>query len=170
MKITYEKLITYGNYATNWLSKEENKNTKLAYAIERFGKKYPKYIKEYQEVLDERQAKINDAYTDFASEDKDKNIDRLIVKNDKGEVTYTENKYTRENKKLCDNKIISINKEYNNILSEFLSKEVEIETYYCSSIPSNLSFSETEAFTGIIIESVLKINHLNGQEKHLQEA
>lgn len=168
-KITYERLITYANYATNWLNKEEkNKNTKLGYAIERFGKKYPKYIKEYNEILDERQFQINDAYTDFASEDADKNIARLIVKDDKGNVTYTENKYTRENKKLCDAKIRSINKETNDILLEFISKEIEIEPYYTTSIPDNLTIQEIEAFTGIIIEPA-KVSS-NGQEKKMQEA
>ena len=165
-KITYEKLLTYAQYATAYINRGEK--TKLAYAIERVGKKYPKYIKAYNEITEERQAKISDAYTDFASEDADKNIMRLIVKDEKGNVTYTENKYTRENKKACDEKIRNINKEYNNILQEFIYKEVEIEPCLTTSIPNNLTNQEIEAFTGIIIEP-LKVN-LNGESKHLQEA
>lgn len=167
MIITYEQLITYASYASAWLSREENKSTKLAYAIERFGKKYPKYIQAYQDLLDDRQSQINDAYTDFASEDAEKNIMRLIVKDDNGKVTYSENKYTRENKKACDEKIRTINREFNQKANDFLRQEVEIESYYSASIPENLTNQELEAFTGIVIEPI-KIS-VNGQQT-LQEA
>lgn len=169
MKTTYDKLISYANYAAQWLDKGDNKNTKLGYAIERFGKKYPKYIKPYQEILEELQVKVNDVYTDFASEDAQKNIMRLIIKDDKGKVTHTENHYTRENTKLRDAEIRKINKEYNDIITSFLETELEIEPYYSPSVPKNLTPLELEYFTGIIIEPKLEVS-LNGHSKELQEA
>lgn len=172
-KITFEHLIRYGVYASQWIEKEENKNTKQAYAIEKFGKTYQKYAKPHTEIKEDCQAEINDAYTEFASEDANGNIDRLIVKDDKGIVTYTENKYTRENKKLCDAKIRAITKKYTEKLEQFLLTEVEIQPYYCPSVPSNLTNQEREAFEGIVLAPTISDDirvGLNGESKYLQEA
>ena len=165
-KITYEKLLTYAKHATAYISRGER--TKLAYAIERFGRNYPKYISAYDEIIEERQAKINDVYTDFASEDSDNNIMRLIVKDEQGKVTYTENKYTRENKKLCDEAIRKVNREYASILQDLIYKEVEIEPHFTTSVPDNLTTQEMEAFMGIVIDPVKASS--NGHAKHLEEA
>lgn len=173
-KITFEHLIRYGVYASNWIEKEVNQNTKQAYAIEKFGKTYQKYAKPHTELKEECQIEINDAHTDFASEDANGNIDRLVVKNDKGIVTYTENKYTKENKKLCDAKIRAITKKYNEKLEALLVTELEIEPYYCTSVPTNLTNQEREAFEGIVIAPISANSDihvgLNGGSKHLQEA
>lgn len=167
MQITFEKLIEYNNCAATWLEKDKaNQNTKLSYAIDRFSKRYNKAMEPYNDIIAESNALINDARTDFASEDADKNLSKLIVKDERGNVTYTEYKYTKENKKLLDQKIRAINKETQKQIQEFLLKTVEIEPYFCISFPDNLTEYEKEIFAGIIIDpKMLEVVPLNGQEK-----
>jgi len=151
MEKTYQKLMEYNSIASSWLQKDKsNVNTKMAHAITMFGKRYIKYLKPYDDIVNDRNEKLQDEKVRFASEDDDKNISKLIVKNDKGEVTYTEYKYTRENQRLLNHAISQLNKDANDKIEKLLSTTLQIEPYYCTSIPY-LTDIEKDAFGGIII-------------------
>lgn len=169
-KMTYEKLMEYNSIAGVWLKKEpSNQNTKLGYAISVFSKKYNKYLIPYNDIVNDRNERIDDAKVTYASEDEDKNLLKLIVKDDKGQVTYTEYKYTKENQNLFNKKVIIINKEANLKIEDFLCQEIEIEPYYATSLPNNLTEIERAAFTGIVINpsAVMEVSQNGKVEKEL---
>ena len=144
-----------------------NQNTKLGYAITVFGKKYNKYVKPYNEIVDARNEELEEAKTMLASEDDKGNLLKLIEKDDKGVVVYTEYKYTRENQALLNKKISIINKKANSKIEELLVKEIKIAPYYTTSIPASLTVIELEYFTGIVIAPIEV--KANGSLKQLQD-
>lgn len=158
-KVSIPKLLEYNSIAAAWIGKDpDNKNTKLAYAIEKFSKNYTKAIKPYTNLIKKASVDIEDAQTDFQKEEKGILI-WDIIKDDKGSESRVR-AYSKHDKKNLEKKLRSIKDELElaieSLFEESEKTPIEIEPYYIKNLP-DLTERELEAFTDIIIEPVPEI-------------
>jgi len=131
IKITYERL--FGEFepaAMVWLASGDNAKTKLGYAI---NKLRPRIKKERERYAN----KLEDVNIDECSVDEKQNI----IRNDEGPPDDQGYVFTKEGKK-----------KRNKRRTELWESETEIEAYFATSVPEDLSAADREAFMGIVIE------------------
>lgn len=129
MKKTYNQLSTYISLSNKYVAKKEaekNEN-KLTYAIIKVGARLTK-------LMDRIQEDANDV-----------NVDHCMTDERTGAILKDENKelkYTKEG-------LRARNLALKNIFGE---TEYEIEPYYCTAIPNDLTQFEKEIMSGIVID------------------
>jgi hypothetical protein len=125
-KTTYEKLFTFSHIAQAWLNAGKDRvNTKLGYAITRLAPRLQKLERKYQNA-------IADIQIDCCEVDER----GIILKDERGEFRFTKVGLKDRNRKQL----------------ELLEAEIEIEPYYASQAPDDLSESEREAFEGFVLK------------------
>ena len=124
---TYEKLFDYALTAQRWIAKDAaNKNTKLGYAI--VNKMEPR-VKKAAEGFNVR---IEDLNIDHASVDEK----GVLLIGEKGEFRYTKEELKKRN-----------------TAQRALQQETcEIEVYFATALPEDLTEQEIENFTGFVIK------------------
>lgn len=129
MKITYNKLSTYVKVCNAYVAikQEEKKENKLTYAIIKVGERITKLMDRVQEKVD------------------DLNIEHCMTDEKTGAILKDEHKdlkYTKEGLK-------ARNEAMKSVLGE---TEYDVEPYYCTEIPSDLTQFEKEVMSGIVID------------------
>jgi len=125
MKTTYENVSLFLNVAQSWLSRDrEHRNTKMGYAIMRISIRANKLMDRFREKRD-------DLDIDFCATDDN----GIVRRNAQGELEYT-----KEDLKARDQ-----------ARRKLFRSEVEIEPYYATELPSDLTPIEAEAFSGFVI-------------------
>lgn len=153
MAISLKQLMDYNNISINWINKNpNNRDTKFGYAIEKLRKEITKYLKLIAELHENKHIEINDINSDNALTDPTtkKFIYDIIKDKDGADVQHY--CYTPETRKKRDNEIRQALKKYDHQLEVLLETQIECPCYYASEIPSNLTETEIEIFTGIIID------------------
>lgn len=127
--ITYERLFDYIGAASAWLKEtkdsQANSRTKLGYAIQRMSARAQKLSEKYQR-------KLEDLRIEHCSID-DKG---LILRDERNQYRFTKDGLTKLNR----------------AQEELYGSDVEIEPYYATAIPKDLSAIYVEAFFGIVID------------------
>lgn len=126
IKTTYEKLFYYNEIAQAWL--EDNpprERTKLGYAISRLTPRVRKAFQQYQNLRE-------DIAVDTCAVDEK----GLILR----ETHNNEYKYTKEKQA-----------ERNQRWRKLYESEIEIEPYFATQAPNDLTVIEREAFAGLVI-------------------
>jgi len=146
MITTYEKLYLFDNIASKFLEKNKATDTKFHYALKKFAKQIAKKITEHRdEFLD----KSTDIAMKYASVDKDNNIlwEKIDTKDREGNIlsqNSTIPMFTKDS-------FLKKEKEIKSLEKELLKKTVEVEPYFATETPSNLTDLELEAFEGFVI-------------------
>lgn len=131
IKITFERL--FGEFepvASVWLARGENAKTKLGYAIDKMRPRIKKAREVYANLLE-------DINIDECSVDEKQNI----LRNDDGPPDDGGYVFTKEGKK-----------KRNKRRQELWESKTEIEVYFATALPKDLTTAEREAFSGIVIE------------------
>lgn len=140
MKKTYEDIIDFVQTAAKWKIEnnetDDNKPlTKFGYALMRVQKPAIKKYQEFQELLQEKFRDID--------------IDKAATEDVKGKeiiLTDENGKFRFEPKKLKE-----ADKEKRVAQKELLETAIEIEPYYATEVPDDLSETYKEAFLGFVI-------------------
>lgn len=142
-ELTYESMFRFLNTASQWAARQsalakakakadgdplwEHKvapNTKLAYAIERVKPRVEKLTRQYQAAID------------------DLNIDHCEVDKD-GAIIVVDGQYSFKP---------ASKKARNKAQEELTSKVVEIEPYWATKLPNDLTVAEAVAFEGFVLK------------------
>ncbi len=131
MKVTHERL--FGEFeptAMVWLARGENAKSKLGYAIEKMRPRIKKAKETYSNLLEE----IN---IDECSVDDKQNI----IRDDDGPPDDGGYVFTKEGKK-----------KRNKRRQQLWEQGIEIEVYFATTVPDDLTTQERDAFAGLVIE------------------
>lgn len=148
MKITYRRLIQFDQAASQYLA--NNKNTKLAYALERINKQLKVLVERFQTELREE---VEDLQLEYALTDPPNSATGKVVKNDKGQYEYTKDDEGR-----LKNAIRGVQKR------RIDEDEYDLNAYFATKIPDNLSDEALEAFSGVVIQSDVVDSILKNRE------
>jgi len=124
-KTTFENVLTFALTAQVWLAQnKDNENTKLGYAISRMNARIQKAQQRYNNQREDIQ--IDCCQTDEKG---------IILKDEQGQYKFTKPELKRRNKEWQD----------------LFEKEIEIEPYFATALPDDLTYVEREAFAGFVI-------------------
>lgn len=152
--LSYQRFLNYHNLSILWIQKEnDNKTTKLGYAINKIEKKITKILKPLFILNEERDIDINDINADNALTDSvTKKFVYDIIKDKEGNEVQ-KFAFTQVSRKKRDKEVRERVKKYEEELEKLLSTEVEFnEQYYATEIPDNITGEERDAFRGIVIK------------------
>ncbi len=128
MKKTYQQLINFLNFARPYV-RQNAEQTKFRYALERMDKRLKKILDDYADAL-------NDLQISNAAED-----DRgVLLTDDKGNFRYTKQGLLDRNKAQRD----------------LLQKEIEVDPYYATELPPELSDAEKEICAGFVMPETVQ--------------
>jgi len=163
MTITYEKLVNYTLTAGNFIRKKhDNAKTKLGYAIQKMSKPMQKALKPYNELIEQRDAEVEEINIRNASTDATTKVLVFdITKDETGKEVrnyrYTPDALIKRNKEIKE-KV----KEFGEKIEALLESETTIEPYFATEVPPDLTQEEKEYMAGIVI-APLKVKS-NGAE------
>ncbi len=124
-KTTFERLFEFARAADGWLARDKaNERTKLGYAISRMTARVKKAQERYL-------AAVEDINIDACATD-DKGI---ILRDSRGDFTYTRDGLKQRNK----------------LRQELYESEIEVEPYFATQLPDDLTEAEREAFEGFVV-------------------
>lgn len=152
MKIS--KVVEYQNCSVLWIKRDAaNENTKLGKKIKSIEKQIIKALKLVSDRNEEFEIQVNDINSDNALTDTStKKFIYDILKDKEGNETQ-QYAYTPESRKKRDKEIRAARKKYEADIEVIFEREVELSVSdFVTELPPNLTASEIEAFSGIIIK------------------
>lgn len=129
MKKNFEQMVTFRLYAGAYLKNLNGEKTKLSYAIEKVDKKLQNYFDEYNEA-------VNDVRIDNAATDDN----GVLLTDEKGNFRFTKEGLKAKNK--ADKRLSE----------EWGEKKFNVDAYFTTEIPEDLSEEMQSAFAGFVIE------------------
>jgi hypothetical protein len=128
MKKSFDDILKFSNAGSFYVRSLNGKKTKLSYAIEKVSKQTDGYISEYRDA-------VQDIGIEYAAVDSD---GVLLVQED-GSF-----KFTKEGLK---NKV----RDERDLLKEWKDKEFDVEPFYSTELPEDISDAMLDVLTGFVI-------------------
>jgi hypothetical protein len=133
MMQTYKEILAFANASRGYLERVKGQKTKLAYAIERVTKGYAAQAEKLEAAYRE---KLADLDIEHCSTDERGNI----LTDGAGRYVYTKDAQRARLKRQREE------------LERLLGAVVEVEPYFATALPDDLSDAEREALTGFVIK------------------
>jgi len=144
-KLTFEKLQEFDGIAAMYYSTGNNAQTKLGYAMKKVFKSSGKVFEEFKDAVDD--VRVDNCLTDPDT--------KAILKDDKGGYMFSKDGHKKTRKDL------------KKLQEEWTKRDVEIETYFATEIPKDLTDEQKRVFCGVVISPDFETTK-NGQPEKLE--